>query len=183
MKARLSSQSTLYANDKTRPVYPCPLNGVCVHSRLGCRTNLHYDNSHNLLCVVSGKKRVTMFPPTKTLKLAPHPLWGESSNHSQIDVKKPNLCCFPEFVEAEHYKIIVELTVRTKQCDKKVGPCLVKIERLALFLDTHQRKMSSRLLFTHAGRRCSVYPRGLLALRGKRGRDGCRQLLVDLPAD
>ena len=47
-------------------------------------TSLHYDPHHNLLCVVSGEKRVCLWPPTCTEQLRPFSAFGESANHSQL---------------------------------------------------------------------------------------------------
>lgn len=47
-------------------------------------TSAHYDPHHNLLCVLCGHKRVTLWPPSSTPHLKPHCFCGESSNHSSI---------------------------------------------------------------------------------------------------
>lgn len=73
---------------------------IWMASRQGAVTSLHYDGGHNLLCVLAGEKRVTLLPPDATESLAPMPLWGESSNHSQIDFASPEIERFPGFANA-----------------------------------------------------------------------------------
>jgi len=49
------------------------------------RSGLHYDCNHNLLCVVTGEKRVTLYPPNEhTATLRPAAVFAESSNHSLL---------------------------------------------------------------------------------------------------
>jgi hypothetical protein len=50
-------------------------------------SNLHFDDYSNLLCVVSGRKIVLLFPPSTTTPLLPHPLHHISPNHSEIDTQ------------------------------------------------------------------------------------------------
>ncbi len=45
-------------------------------------SNLHYDMSDNLLCVVHGSKTVWLFPPACTAHLQPRPPCDLSPNHS-----------------------------------------------------------------------------------------------------
>ncbi len=47
-------------------------------------SNLHYDENHNVLCVLAGFKRVTLLPPSATALLRPHSLADPSPNHSQL---------------------------------------------------------------------------------------------------
>lgn len=48
------------------------------------QTNIHYDAYQNILVVLSGKKVVTLYPPSEYAKLHPYPIYSESSNHSQV---------------------------------------------------------------------------------------------------
>ena len=51
----------------------------------------HFDDHHNVLCVVAGRKLVTLWSPEWTRVMRPHTLGGESSNHSRVDVSRlPN---------------------------------------------------------------------------------------------
>lgn len=51
----------------------------------------------NLLCVIRGRKRVTLYPPRLTPFLYPAPLAGDSSNHSLVDFVAPDLNRHPLF--------------------------------------------------------------------------------------
>jgi len=48
------------------------------------RSNLHYDEDDNLLCLVSGTKNVTLLSPLATRYLHPRPVWDSSANHSNV---------------------------------------------------------------------------------------------------
>ncbi|KAJ9532883.1 hypothetical protein QJQ45_010982 [Haematococcus lacustris] len=67
---------------------------MCVR---GSRSNIHHDPHHNLLCVVVGSKRVTLYPPALTPCLYPAPLAGDASNHSCVDFAAPDLVMHPLF--------------------------------------------------------------------------------------
>lgn len=54
------------------------------------RSSTHYDPHHNLLCVVSGRKKVTLWPPSASPFLYPLPVYGEASNHSSVSVEEPD---------------------------------------------------------------------------------------------
>ncbi|XP_025888583.1 lysine-specific demethylase JMJ31 isoform X2 [Solanum lycopersicum] len=59
------------------------------------RSSTHYDPHHNLLCIVSGCKEVTLWPPSATPYLYPLPLYGEASNHSSVTLEEPDLSLCP----------------------------------------------------------------------------------------
>ncbi|KAJ8547561.1 hypothetical protein K7X08_011147 [Anisodus acutangulus] len=59
------------------------------------RSSTHYDPHHNLLCLVSGCKEVTLWPPSATPYLYPRPLYGEASNHSSVTLEEPDLSVYP----------------------------------------------------------------------------------------
>ncbi|EFH48168.1 transcription factor jumonji domain-containing protein [Arabidopsis lyrata subsp. lyrata] len=63
------------------------------------RSSTHYDPHHNLLCVVSGRKKVVLWPPSASPSLYPMPIYGEASNHSSVGLENPNLSYYPR---AEH---------------------------------------------------------------------------------
>jgi len=63
------------------------------------RSSTHYDPHHNLLCVVSGRKKVVLWPPSASPSLYPMPIYGEASNHSSVGLENPNLSDYPR---AEH---------------------------------------------------------------------------------
>ena len=64
------------------------------------RSSLHYDCHANLLCVVTGSKRVHLVHPDLTPCVYPLPLWGQSSNHSAVDFAQPDAVKHPRFQEA-----------------------------------------------------------------------------------
>ncbi|XP_062085320.1 lysine-specific demethylase JMJ31 isoform X2 [Humulus lupulus] len=59
------------------------------------RSSTHYDPHHNLLCLVSGCKRVLLWPPSASPMLYPMPIYGEASNHSLLAVENPDLLVYP----------------------------------------------------------------------------------------
>ncbi|KAL1189185.1 Lysine-specific demethylase JMJ31 [Cardamine amara subsp. amara] len=63
------------------------------------RSSTHYDPHHNLLCVVSGRKKVVLWPPSASPSLYLMPIYGEASNHSSVGLENPNLSDYPR---AEH---------------------------------------------------------------------------------
>ncbi|XP_010493063.1 PREDICTED: uncharacterized protein LOC104770356 isoform X2 [Camelina sativa] len=63
------------------------------------RSTTHYDPHHNLLCIVSGRKKVVLWPPSASPSLYPMPIYGEASNHSSVGLDNPNLSDYPR---AEH---------------------------------------------------------------------------------
>ncbi|CAO1946163.1 unnamed protein product [Urochloa humidicola] len=54
------------------------------------RSSTHYDPHHNLLCVVAGCKKVTLWPPSASPFLYPMPVYGEASNHSSVSIEEPD---------------------------------------------------------------------------------------------
>ncbi|GAV84361.1 Cupin_8 domain-containing protein [Cephalotus follicularis] len=59
------------------------------------RSSTHYDPHHNLLCVVSGRKQVVLWPPSASPMLYPMPVYGEASNHSSVALGRPDLSIHP----------------------------------------------------------------------------------------
>ncbi|KAM0998140.1 hypothetical protein FF1_007923 [Malus domestica] len=59
------------------------------------RSSTHYDPHHNLLCVVSGRKQVVLWPPSASPMLYPMPIYGEASNHSSVPLENPNFSNYP----------------------------------------------------------------------------------------
>ena len=55
------------------------------------QSNLHLDEFHNLLVVLAGHKRVTLFAPEQTPRLYPQPVFSLSANHSRVDFKASTL--------------------------------------------------------------------------------------------
>lgn len=59
------------------------------------RSSTHYDPHHNLLCLVSGTKKVVLWPPSASPMLYPMPLYGEASNHSSLTLGRPDFSLHP----------------------------------------------------------------------------------------
>ncbi|CAL5206976.1 unnamed protein product [Lathyrus oleraceus] len=59
------------------------------------RSSTHYDPLHNLLCIVSGRKQVVLWPPSASPSLYPMPIYGEASNHSLVALENPDYSIYP----------------------------------------------------------------------------------------
>ncbi|KAK4281212.1 hypothetical protein QN277_012734 [Acacia crassicarpa] len=59
------------------------------------RSSTHYDPHHNLLCIVSGRKQVLLWPPSACPLLYPMPIYGEASNHSSVALENPDYSLYP----------------------------------------------------------------------------------------
>ena len=73
------------------PFVPWAEAGVSVNLWLAAhRTDsaLHYDAYHNLLCVVRGSKRVTLYPPASTAALLPGALWGDTPHYAHATAEQ-----------------------------------------------------------------------------------------------
>lgn len=63
---------------------------AAVHSRnlwmsfQATRSSVHYDHAHNVLCAVTGRKIVTLWPPSASSHLRPESVLGESANHAGV---------------------------------------------------------------------------------------------------
>ncbi|KAJ3696117.1 hypothetical protein LUZ60_001494 [Juncus effusus] len=58
-------------------------------NRAKSRSSIHYDPHHNMLCIVSGHKEVTLWAPSASRFLYPMPVYGEASNHSAVNIENP----------------------------------------------------------------------------------------------
>ncbi|XP_073024922.1 lysine-specific demethylase JMJ31-like isoform X2 [Primulina eburnea] len=67
------------------------------------RSSTHYDPHHNLLCLISGCKQVTIWPPSATPFLYPFPLYGEASNHSAVPLENPDFRIYPRGKNLDEY--------------------------------------------------------------------------------
>jgi hypothetical protein len=94
---------------------PQPLLDVAVKPRLWLGnevvTPAHFDESHNLACVVSGRRRFTLFPPDQAANLYIGPLdfAPTPTPISLVDFRAPDFGRFPRFREAMQRAIVVEL--------------------------------------------------------------------------
>jgi hypothetical protein len=66
----------------------------------GSRSSLHYDPYENLLCLISGTKKVVLYSAGLMPFLYPRPITDESSNHSRVNFACPDQLKHPLFKEA-----------------------------------------------------------------------------------
>ncbi|XP_044487034.1 uncharacterized protein LOC123212064 [Mangifera indica] len=67
------------------------------------KSSTHYDPHHNLLCIVTGCKRVALWPPSACSMLYPMPIYGEASNHSSIALESPDFSKYPRAECSKEY--------------------------------------------------------------------------------
>ncbi|CAL4961121.1 unnamed protein product [Urochloa decumbens] len=72
------------------------------------RSSTHYDPHHNLLCVVAGCKKVTLWPPSASPFLYPMPVYGEASNQSSVSIEEPD---YSSYARARYMKEYSERVV------------------------------------------------------------------------
>ncbi|TYZ61268.1 hypothetical protein PybrP1_009569 [[Pythium] brassicae (nom. inval.)] len=72
------------------------------------RTGLHYDAYRNVLVVLHGRKTVTLYAPSESGNLYPHPVHSKSANHSRVDVSDPDMMAHPKFANAASQRFVVD---------------------------------------------------------------------------
>jgi hypothetical protein len=74
-------------------------------------TPAHFDESHNLACVVSGRRRFTLFAPEQAanLYIGPHDFAPTPTPISLVSFRAPDLTRFPKFAEALRHAMVAEL--------------------------------------------------------------------------
>ncbi|TVU34924.1 hypothetical protein EJB05_16782, partial [Eragrostis curvula] len=72
-------------------------------NRAHLRSSTHYDPHHNLLCVVAGCKKVTLWPPSASPFLYPMPVYGEASNHSSVSIEEPDYSSYARAIHMKEY--------------------------------------------------------------------------------
>lgn len=94
---------------------PLPLLNAHVKPRLWLGNDVvtpaHFDESHNLACVVSGRRRFTLFPPDQAANLYIGPLdfAPTPTPISLVDFRSPDFVRFPRFRKALEHVMVVEL--------------------------------------------------------------------------
>jgi hypothetical protein len=75
------------------------------------RVAAHFDVPDNIACVVSGRRRFTLFPPEQVgnLYVGPLDLTPAGQPISLVDIKNPDLARFPRFAQAIEHAQTVEL--------------------------------------------------------------------------
>lgn len=80
---------------------------------IGNRTRIaaHYDLPDNLACVVAGRRRFTLFPPSQVenLYIGPLDLTPAGQAISLVDFVQPDLARFPRFATAMAHALAVEM--------------------------------------------------------------------------
>ena len=72
----------------------------------------HFDDAENIACVVSGKRRFTLFPPNQIDNLYPGPIdfTPAGAQVSLVDFAKPDFKQFPKFKAALSQALVADLT-------------------------------------------------------------------------
>ncbi|XP_050203422.1 lysine-specific demethylase JMJ31 [Mercurialis annua] len=73
------------------------------------RSSSHYDPHHNVLCIIAGRKQVTLWPPSASPSLYPMPIYGEASNHSSVSLENPDFSLYPRAEGSLGYSQVVVL--------------------------------------------------------------------------
>ena len=72
------------------------------------KTGLHYDKDYrNLLCQISGQKKIYLFPPEQTKYMYPSNKFDNGSVCSQVDFWNINKDKFPEFNNSSYIEILL----------------------------------------------------------------------------
>ncbi len=61
--------------------------------------------------MVRGAKRVRLYSPAATRYLYPMPLYGESPNHSAVDVAASDTRCHPLYKQARQHELLADVRV------------------------------------------------------------------------
>lgn len=99
-----------FANENALPL---PTPGA--HPRIWLGTSVttpaHIDESHNIACVVAGRRRFTLFPPDAVggLYLGPLDFTPTGSPISMVDFAAPDFARFPRFRDALSHAQVAEL--------------------------------------------------------------------------
>ncbi len=92
---------------------PLPLEGAQPRIWIGNRLTVqaHFDLKENVACVVSGRRRFTLFPPDQTPNLYPGPFEHTLSGPpvSMVRMDDPDLEAHPRFAEAREQALVTEL--------------------------------------------------------------------------
>lgn len=77
------------------------------------RVSAHYDIPDNIACVITGKRRFTVFPPEQLPNLYIGPLDFNPAGPaiSMVDVNNPDFAKFPRFSTALEHALVAELDV------------------------------------------------------------------------
>ena len=99
-----------FTRDNTLPLLDSPVvPRIWICNRVTVQT--HYDISHNIACVVAGRRRFTLFPPEQVANLYMGPLEYTPSGTpvSMVLFDNPDLTRYPRFAEALRHARQAEL--------------------------------------------------------------------------
>ncbi|GLQ22061.1 cupin-like domain-containing protein [Algimonas porphyrae] len=100
-----------HMGDFSMPLVP---NGVAGRIWIGgaSRISTHYDQSHNIACVVSGKRTFTLYAPDQTKNLYPGPIEHTIAGPqmSMVDLGDPDPERFPRFADAQKAALTATLS-------------------------------------------------------------------------
>ena len=71
-------------------------------------TPCHYDEQHNLLGCMSGRKHCILFDPVDFSSLYPFPVFHPADRQSQVNIHRPDEVRFPNFSAARPYTCCIE---------------------------------------------------------------------------
>ena len=96
--------------ENVNPVLPATINGRIWISN-ATRAQTHNDNAHNIACVVSGRRRFTLFPPDQVKNLYIGPMDHTPSGRaiSMASLEEPDFQRFPRLREAIAQAQIAEM--------------------------------------------------------------------------
>jgi len=82
-----------------------PETNVLFMGTVGATTPAHFDEQHNFLNQVRGKKTIVLFPPDDYTRMYPFPVTHPCDRCSMVDVHNADLERFPRFSEARGHVI------------------------------------------------------------------------------
>ena len=94
---------------------PLPIAPTAARARLwlsnASRVAAHYDVARNVACVVSGTRRVTLFPPDQVANLYPGPFEHTMAGPqvSMVDINRPDLVRYPRYRDALATAMVADL--------------------------------------------------------------------------
>jgi hypothetical protein len=73
----------------------------------GNASTLHYDSYDNLYAMVSGRKHITLFPPSDRAHLYPYVDQRKHGHFSRVNLRCPDLSQFPDLLNARPFECVL----------------------------------------------------------------------------
>jgi len=70
-------------------------------------STLHYDSYDNLYAMITGRKHITLFPPTDRRNLYPYDDNPKHHHFSRVNLRYPDLARFPRLLDAQPYECVL----------------------------------------------------------------------------